>query len=465
LPIPEAPTSPPLSTPSGLPWQETPTQPQAQQGALTLPENSLAAAIPFPRHAEEEQEISPWESPPSFIDEPPPHPEGPIPAPDQPSYSEAPEQTPTQSTAVSSPLPFENEAGKKGRKRKTKKLKSSQGQKSTSPRRLPIILKITIPLLLLAGIGVGYVKFWPETQAKLGMGPPLKTSSPETPPGMPTSLKTEDDPSGFKYIDEANSKTEAVTPSPEARFEADPIPEAEPLELEAVSPPAKSPPFAQVIPEDEDAGVTAARKILDKVLAAKNSDDLMPLILGAVRLRPQMDAYYASNPAPLETTFIAHESSGQLPDSQHDHHTFLLSTTKQAIRFPVGIEETDDGPKLDWETFIELHDDMLGDFLKSPTSEAKTFHVILRRAHYFGSDIPALGAKNCFRISTPIAGTEAYAFVEKDTQIAEDCAFFKWDLVCFPIATLEWKTPESGKPYLSIRRIVQKSWRAKKDAN
>ncbi|MFT4550064.1 MAG: hypothetical protein ACI9MB_004039, partial [Verrucomicrobiales bacterium] len=224
LPIPEAPTSPPLSTPSGLPWQETPTQPQAQQGALTLPENSLAAAIPFPRHAEEEQEISPWESPPSFIDEPPPHPEGPIPAPDQPSHSEAPEQTPTQSTAVSSPLPFENEAGKKGRKRKTKKLKSSQGQKSTSPRRLPIILKITIPLLLLAGIGVGYVKFWPETQAKLGMGPPLKTSSPETPPGMPTSLKTEDDPSGFKYIDEANSKTEAVTPSPEARFEADPIP-------------------------------------------------------------------------------------------------------------------------------------------------------------------------------------------------------------------------------------------------
>lgn len=178
-----------------------------------------------------------------------------------------------------------------------------------------------------------------------------------------------------------------------------------------------------------------------------------------------MEKYYQGKSPALEPTFVAHESSGPLPDSKHFHHTFLLSTTEQPIRFPVGLEETADGPKIDWETFVELHDDVLGDFLASPSSAAQTFHVILRRAHYFDSDVPSLGSKDCFRISTPITGTEAYAFVEKDSKIADTCKFFEWDLVCFPIATLEWKTPKSGKPYLTIKRIDQKNWRAKNKEN
>ncbi|MGI9240169.1 MAG: hypothetical protein ACR2RV_05180, partial [Verrucomicrobiales bacterium] len=277
-----------------------------------------------------------------------------------------------------------------------------------------------------------------------------------------------------------STTTQPITPAPDSQFRPEPMlnpdsigsfladesgpdVEAEPETTPATTPAAVTQDQPQ--PGGTSSSADAARAVLDKALAAGSVDELAKLVLTPERVRPKMERYYGGRSPALLGTSIIYETSMPLPDSERLNHTFFVSTEQQPMRFPIAIEETAEGMKLDWESFIELHDDLLGKFIAAPQSDERTFHLILERRHFFGSDVPELGSKDCFRISTPIPGSEAYAFVEKDTPTATVCKPFEWDRLCFPIATLRWTTPPGGKPYLEITKIVQTSWRAGGDAS
>lgn len=334
----------------------------------------------------------------------------------------------------------------------------------TNSGGLPIIVKLGIPILLLLGIAAGAIKFWPQIQDKLGFGP--SKQAPRGPlekvPPRPVNPPKHGD--GFEFVEEENSKsnTQAITPISETHFSPELEEPESPVEpVEPVGEPTipKAAPLHTANTEGDEPQ-REARAVLDQIFAVKTVEELAKLVLAPERVRPLMDAYYANKSPALKSTSIIYETSIQLPDSDHYNHTFFIATEQQPMRFPIAIEDTDDGPKLDWETFIELHDDLLGKFLATPQSEEQTFRVILVRKHFFGGEVPKLGSKDCFRVSTPIAGSEAYAFVDKDSKTARDCEAFEWEMVSFPIVTLRWATPQNRKPYLEITRVVQDSWRA-----
>ena len=337
----------------------------------------------------------------------------------------------------------------------------------------PALVRFGVPSLALAMTAVCAIKFWPSGAVGIDEGaPPLITTQ-----SAPPSPALVDDSAGYRFTGEPSANVQPVAPAPDSRFRPDPVLSTNAIDSfidettsdEESPEDAGAPPLAsgqeEAIggePEEEPSSADQARAVLEQALASDSVEALAKVVLMPDQVRAKMDAYYSGRSPALTSTSIIYETSMPLPDSEYLNHTFFVSTSEQPMRFPVAIEETADGLKLDWQSFIELHDDLLGKFLANPQSGAQSFHLILERRHFFGEDVPKLGSKDCFRISTPIPGSEGYAFVEKDSPAAAACKPFEWDRLCFPVATLRWTTPLGGKkPYLEITEIVQTSWRAR----
>lgn len=344
-------------------------------------------------------------------------------------------------------------------------------------------LKYAVALLALGLFSIAAIKLVGRgfdqvgEQASIASLPPSSTTPP------PSAIGAVADETGLSYTSQPSSKAIPVNPAPNSQFRPEPALSTDRIEEfmgdatgDGSRPPSGSPgagapglpgigtekPVEDPAPaaEPEESTFTRAQTLLEKALAADSVDALAKMVLAPERVLPIMRAHYGDRSPAQTISSIIYEASEQFPDSGYSNHTFFISTSEQPIRFPVAIEDTADGPKLDWESFIELHDDRLGKFLAKPQTRSQTFHVILERRHYFDTDVPKLGSKDCFRISTPIPGSEGYAFVDKDSSTGRECELFEWDRLCFPIVTLRWTTPPDGKPYLEITDLVQTSWRA-----
>ena len=382
--------------------------------------------------------------------------------------------------APSEPAPS-NDGTEQKRRRSKAKIRRQYAHGRAKSAGLPPLVKVALLALLLALIGVAAIKVWPQAQSK-PKGSNIPPASPMTQPPPDDPGSAGEDPSGFRYLDEpapepGSINTQAITPQPETKYKPAPIrasdPESstassllDPIDLDPLAEPAKpivTSPEEPGEEEDPDAVQAKARAALDRILEAETVDELAELVLAPERVVPKMHAQYGERSPKITPTRVIYELSAPIEDSEILHHRFFIATEQQPMQFPIVLEETDEGIKLDWESFIELHDDLLGTFLSSPTEQPQTFRAILRRSHYFGTDVPKLGSKDCFRISTPIPGKDGYAFVDKDSSVADSCKPFSWEVVAFPMITLKWTTPDGGEPYLEITRIDQMNWRAKGD--
>ena len=133
--------------------------------------------------------------------------------------------------------------------------------------------------------------------------------------------------------------------------------------------------------------------------------------------------------------------------------------------FPVSVEETKNGMRIDWEAFVEFNDNRLYTFLNNYQEEPQKFHVIMRRAHYFGPGVPDLEKKYAFRIEPPIPGYQGYAFVDRDASIVKSKLSYQleWHAISYPIVELVWeRNTETLQQYVAIKDIVQNNWRAGK---
>jgi hypothetical protein len=124
------------------------------------------------------------------------------------------------------------------------------------------------------------------------------------------------------------------------------------------------------------------------------------------------------------------------------------------------VETTPEGWKVDWLTFTEFKDELLLKFLESPQSEPARFHVLMRRAHYFGDDVPALDKKSCFQVMPPMPGFTGDVFAIKGTTVARDLdKFLGWDVSqAAAVVELQWRTDEKYK-WVELTNLIQLNWR------
>jgi hypothetical protein len=208
--------------------------------------------------------------------------------------------------------------------------------------------------------------------------------------------------------------------------------------------------------------IDAAHLTLEKFLKASNLNERTRHILNSEKLLPQIIEYYKENPITIEEAVILSNTSNTALSSGNSYFRIFQVTTKQQEEpFPVYLENTESGWKVSWSSFIQFNENALGKFLQNYQSEEMTFYTKLERAHFFGSGVPQIGSKICFKIQPPIQGDEEFVFAARDSKIAEFSEKeFEWGEEYFPIVRLKWIKTEDGHQFIEITEIEQKTWRS-----
>lgn len=179
------------------------------------------------------------------------------------------------------------------------------------------------------------------------------------------------------------------------------------------------------------------------------------------QMEPKLKLYYASNPdGPIdvdEIQYLRHDESPQVGKGLHA--VFVLFSRNWEYGFPVMVEVTPDGARVDWLTFIEFKDDMLNKFMSNYMEERVQFHVGIHRTHYFDDNIPGLDQKEQFSVTSPMANVRGFVFVPKGTPFARSLAStISWDKeASWVVVELQWRKEGSAK-WVEMTALPQLNW-------
>ncbi len=153
------------------------------------------------------------------------------------------------------------------------------------------------------------------------------------------------------------------------------------------------------------AAAKAAEAVLREFLAAPGWAARSVHVLHREQLREAMARHAAAHgDGPLAATGIA-----LLRSHADGIHFFQVRTARIPDGFPVTVAETPDGCLVDWETFVEFHDDLFKAFADGPVGATGVFHLLVNRDDAAGDD-PAFA---CFRLSPPAPGRARPARVRR----------------------------------------------------
>lgn len=433
-------------------------------------------------HREHQYQPDPPQGPPAIL--PPPLPQA---SPDLPHWTGAPAQFPP---AKSIPLPPDRTEFRPHR------IPLAAAKPAKSRRGLVVGLAA-------AGVVVLGVTGWALRNTLFPSNPPsVPTSGTDpvavAPPEPPTISPTRPAPATDLPGAETNAVAKVETPSPE------PPPGGKELgpDVSIAKPPASDsgaspllengdggslanggstppPPKTEVRPAkvvvDEPSAEPSApsvqlppgqldepRKVLESFLAAKNWKDRITLSQSGVQIRSEMETYYQQHAdGPVKAESVDYLTSQPTPDKRHRFHLFEVNTGGEH-GFPVAVEETEGGYLVDWRSFVEFKDLLLPKFFESFREDLGTFHVVLKRTHYFGSDVPNQDRKICFAVEPPVPGYTNYVWVEQnnDSILRKLGDRAEWGTISYPVVALRWVKEKDSAAYVTLFDIVRDNWRS-----
>jgi hypothetical protein len=209
-----------------------------------------------------------------------------------------------------------------------------------------------------------------------------------------------------------------------------------------------------------------AEKTINAFLNAQSIEERMLFAHEVDNLKETMIAYYEGggvSPGTIQTTAVEMKIRGNVPGTKYQTFLYHITTPTQQQGFPVSVEETELGFRVDWEAFVQFNDNQLKNFLATPESTPGNFYVILRRSHFFGAKDKEAENILSYRVISPIAtDIETFAFVDKRTAVGE---FFDknytWGRTYRPVLGLKWEKTDDGKTRVLISEQIRSSWRGK----
>jgi hypothetical protein len=196
-------------------------------------------------------------------------------------------------------------------------------------------------------------------------------------------------------------------------------------------------------------------------LNAKTWDERLKYTLQASKVAEKGRSYYQNSAdGPIEVDvieYLRHDTNPQI--GKGTHVVFILSGKQWTYSFPVMVEQTDDGARVDWLTFVEFKDDLLRHYLSSQQSGPWSFHVELRRTHYFEEHPADADKMDCFELTSAMGTAHGYAFVPRDSALARSLAnTITWDKeVSYVVANLQFRDSPGGK-WLELTGLPQLNW-------
>ncbi len=226
---------------------------------------------------------------------------------------------------------------------------------------------------------------------------------------------------------------------------------------------AGSVPPPAAAPQVPDPSAMEPFSVVEAFLAADSVGAMRRFVRDPESVTDRMQTYYAAGGvSPVSYDSIRLELSGTVPDSVSETHLFVVHPTGGEVEeFPVSVEETPDGYKVDWEVFVECKDRLLQRFVEERPATPGEFYVIVKRSHYFGDDFPGAAGLVCLHVASPLPeDTGHYAFVSNEQLARLDFGQpVAWGAIYFPVVQLSWKVSPEGDRYLHIDRVVRNSWR------
>lgn len=204
------------------------------------------------------------------------------------------------------------------------------------------------------------------------------------------------------------------------------------------------------------------RSALKEFLAAPNWKERLKYTQHAEKMQSQMQEYYTSHAdGPVKADSIDYLTSHLTPDGKNRFHLFQVFTG-EGSGFPVSVEMMDGGFKIDWRSFVEFKDLLLPKYFEKYSAEPATFHVVMRRSHYFGTDVPDQEKKICFVVEPPIAGYSNNVWVDKSNgdMLSKLGERVDWSNLSYPVVTLRWVKEKNGTAYVTIMGVVSDNWRS-----
>ena len=207
--------------------------------------------------------------------------------------------------------------------------------------------------------------------------------------------------------------------------------------------------------------ISAPEATLKAFLSAPDWRERVKHVLHPERTGPKMEDYAKTfSDGPIPSSSIRVDATLNDPASGMKLYTYRVATKEAPEGIPVAVIETPGGWKVDWETFVEFHDDHFRLFASGKGSESGTFHVIVRNTHYFESPFPGIEKLTAFRLDPPIADRNQYAFVKTGSELHKALAeSLDWGHPCNPFLEVTRHDLGNGRSYMEIIGIRSPNWR------
>jgi hypothetical protein len=171
-----------------------------------------------------------------------------------------------------------------------------------------------------------------------------------------------------------------------------------------------------LIPPDEPAETTTypvasspQEAALRAFLSAPGWTQRIAHVLQPERVRDAMAEHAARHgDGPVEVTAV------DLLESAGATHVFIVRTPRTPEGFPVAVLTTPNGAfQVDWECFIEFHDDAFREFADAGSANRGTFHLLVNPAP------PSTATQGIakYRLNPPMPGRERMAFAEEGSTV------------------------------------------------
>jgi hypothetical protein len=216
---------------------------------------------------------------------------------------------------------------------------------------------------------------------------------------------------GF-FIGKAQRAASSVERLQTAQPEIPPMPPADPAPKPAEpTPPLPEPPKSTENPSpppqptQEKLSADAALKAF---LDAPDWKTRVELVIFPDDMRASMEARATElGDGPIATTSVA------LVDIAKGTHIYKVCTSAIPEGFPVAVVETEDGAKVNWESFVNFHDDLFRKFIEGPPGKTGVFHVLVKPEPLAAGEAESHFVR--YRLSVPMPKREQLAWMRKDS--------------------------------------------------
>ncbi len=202
-----------------------------------------------------------------------------------------------------------------------------------------------------------------------------------------------------------------------------------------------------------------ARQTLERLMMARSANELAGLVHHPVEAMRQAIQYFPDGDLhPVPILGITLEAIEPMAKAPHKVRIFRVVTDGVPSGFPVAVEDTAEGPRIDFTAFVQCRDQLLDQFAKQPEAGPGRFLVVLRRGHYFGEDLTQAEVDRmiCLEVASPNPSAAKYpVFVPRDTELGRlALRKFDWDKTYTPVVELA-----HSNRHMALNAIVEETWR------